>query len=185
MITTKGDINMRTSIACRRIELTQGLKDYAERKADKLDKFFGDEAEAKFVFSVEKDRQKAELTVFSLNTIYRVETVTEDMYSSIDKAITGMERQIRKNKTRLEKRLRSGALDAFNLPSEAENVAEEKEFSIVKKKTFNAKPMNAEEAVLQMNLLQHEFFVFLNSENDRPCIVYKRKDGNYGLIELA
>ena len=198
MITTKGDINMRTNIACRKIELTQGLKDYAERKADKLDKFFGavgagefvseifgDEAEAKFVFSVEKDRQKAELTVFSLNTIYRVETVTEDMYSSIDKAITGMERQIRKNKTRLEKRLRSGALDAFNLPSEAENVAEEKEFSIVKKKTFNAKPMNSEEAVLQMNLLQHEFFVFLNSENDRPCIVYKRKDGNYGLIELA
>ena len=176
---------MRTSIACRKIELTQGLRDYAERKADKLDKFFGDGAEAKFVFSVEKDRQKAELTVFSLNTIYRVETVTEDMYASIDKAITGMERQIRKNKTRLEKRLRSGALDAFNLPAEGEKVTEEKEFSIVKRKTFNAKPMNPEEAVLQMNLLQHEFFVFLNSENDRPCIVYKRKDGNYGLIELA
>ncbi len=175
---------MKTSIACRKIDLTQGLKDYAERKAEKLDKFFGDEAEAKFVFSVEKDRQKTELTIYSQNTIYRVETVTEDMYSAIDKAISGIERQIRKNKTRLEKRLRSGALDAYNLPAE-EQVKEEKEFKIVKKKVFSAKPMSAEEAVLQMNLLEHEFFVFLNAETERPCIVYKRKDGDYGLIELA
>jgi len=175
---------MKTNIACRKMELTQGLKDYAERKVEKLDKFFEDEAEAKFVFSVEKDRQKTELTIYSQNTIYRVETVTEEMYSAIDKAISGIERQIRKNKTRLEKRLRSGALDAYNLPAE-EQVKEEKEFNIVKKKVFSAKPMSAEEAVLQMNLLQHEFFVFLNAETERPCIVYKRKDGNYGLIELA
>lgn len=175
---------MKTNIACRKMELTQGLKDYAERKVEKLDKFFEDEAEAKFVFSVEKDRQKTELTIYSQNTIYRVETITEDMYSAIDKAISGIERQIRKNKTRLEKRLRSGALDAYNLPT-TEQVAEEKEFKIVKKKVFSAKPMSAEEAVLQMNLLQHEFFVFSNAETERPCIVYKRKDGNYGLIELA
>ncbi len=174
---------MKTNIACRKMELTQGLKDYAERKAEKLEKFFADGAEAKFVFSVEKDRQKAELTIYSKETIYRVETVTEDMYSAIDKAISGMERQIRKNKTRLEKRLKSGALDAYNLAVE-EDVPEEKEFSIVKKKVFSVKPMSSEEAVLQMNLLQHEFFVYKDAETEKPSIVYKRKDGNYGLIEL-
>lgn len=173
---------MKTTIACRKMELTQGLKDYAERKVEKLEKFFN-EAEAKFVFSVEKDRQKAELTIYTKDTIYRVETVTEDMYSAIDKAITDVERQIRKNKTRLEKRLRSGALDAYNLPVE-EDVPEEKEFSIVKKKVFSVKPMSQEEAILQMNLLQHEFFVFQDAGSEKYSIVYKRKDGDYGLIEL-
>ena len=173
---------MKINIACRKMELTQGLKDYAERKVEKLEKFF-DHAEAKFVFSVEKDRQKAELTIYNKDTIYRVETVTDDMYTAIDKAISGIERQIRKNKTRLEKRLRSGALDAYNIPAE-EDVAEEKEFSIVKKKVFSVKPMSQEEAVLQMNLLQHEFFVFQDASSEKYSIVYKRKDGDYGLIEL-
>lgn len=174
---------MKISMACRKIDLTQGMKDYTEKRAQKLDKFFDESADAKFVFSVEKNRQKVELTIFNHNTIFRVETITDDMYASVDKAISDVERQIRKNKTRLEKRLRSGALDSYNMPVE-QPVEEEKEFSIVKKKVFSAKPMSTEEAILQMNLLQHEFFVFVNSEDERPCIVYKRKDGNYGLIEL-
>ncbi len=173
---------MKISMACRKIDLTQGMKDYAEKKLQKLDKFFDESTDAKLVFSVEKDRQKVELTIFHHNTIFRVETVTEDIYASVDKAISDVERQIRKNKTRLEKRLRSGALDSYNMPVEA--VEEEKDFTIVKKKVFSAKPMSTEEAILQMNLLGHEFFVYVDAQNEHPSIVYKRKDGNYGLIEL-
>ncbi|MBQ2754040.1 MAG: ribosome-associated translation inhibitor RaiA, partial [Clostridia bacterium] len=91
---------MKISMACRKIDLTQGMKDYAEKKLQKLDKFFDESTDAKLVFSVEKDRQKVELTIFHHNTIFRVETVTEDIYASVDKAVSDIERQIRKNKTR-------------------------------------------------------------------------------------
>ena len=173
---------MRTSIACRKIELTQGLRDYAERKADKLDKFFGDGAEAKFVFSVEKDRQKAELTVFSLNAIYRVETVTEDMYASIDGVVDKLERQIRKYKTKINRKGKVQTINDLPPAQDAAPVAEE-EGKIIKTKTFVVKPMDEEEAIMQMELLEHDFFVFLNAETNSINVVYKRKDNQYGLIQ--
>ena len=173
---------MKTTIVARKMDLTAGLKDYVEKKLTKLDKFFGEDAEAKITMSVEKTRQKIEATIYSHNIIYRVEQVTSDMYVTMDKVIDDMERQIRKNKTRLEKRLRKDAfVDAgiVDVPIE-----EETEFNIIKTKTFTTKPMSNEEAILQMNLLGHTFFVYKNAESEKNNIVYKRKDGNYGIIEI-
>lgn len=173
---------MKTTIVARKMDLTKGLKEYVEKKLTKLDKFFDDDAEAKITMSVEKTRQKIEATIYSKNTIYRVEQITSDMYVTMDKIIDDMERQIRKNKTRLEKRLKKDAfVDAgvYDVP-----VEEETEFNIIKTKTFTTKPMSNEEAILQMNLLGHTFFVYKNSETEKNNIVYKRKDGNYGIIEI-
>ncbi len=173
---------MKTTIVARKMDLTAGLKEYVEKKLAKLDKFFDDDAEAKVTMSVEKTRQKIEATIHSHNTIYRVEQVTSDMYVTMDKVIDDMERQIRKNKTRLEKRLRHGAFVDMGVTEVP--VEEEKEFNIIKTKTFTTKPMSNEEAILQMNLLGHTFFVYKNAETEKNNIVYKRKDGNYGIIEI-
>ncbi len=164
----------------RKLDISAGMRSYAEKKLIKLDKFFDDAAEAQLTLSVEKDRQTAELTIFYGAFVYRAEDTTEDMYASIDRAIDLIERQIRKNKTRLEKQLRTGAFDA---QGDMSAEPEEKEFKIVRSKKHALKPMSPEEAILQMNLLRHEFFVFHNDETDKIDIVYKRKDGNYGLIE--
>ena len=173
---------MKTTIVARKMDLTDGMKEYVEKKLTKLDKFFDDDAEAKITMSVEKSRQKIESTIYSHNTIFRVEQITSDMYVTMDKIIDDMERQIRKHKTRLEKRLRKDAftdMGVYDVP-----VDEEKEFNIIKTKSLTTKPMSNEEAILQMNLLGHSFFVFKNSENEQNNIVYKRKDGNYGIIEI-
>ena len=159
-----------------------GNLNYRSNEVTKLDKFFDYETEAKITMSVEKNRQKIEATIYSHNTIFRVEQVTSDMYVTMDKVIDDMERQIRKNKTRLEKKLRKDAfvdLGVSDVP-----VEEETEFNIIKTKSFTTKPMSNEEAILQMNLLGHTFFVYKNSENEKNSIVYKRKDGNYGIIEI-
>lgn len=174
---------MKTTITGRKLELTKDLKSYIEKKFSKLDKFFDDDADARITMSVEKDRQKAEATIYSKNMIYRVEEITSDMYNTIDRVVSAVERQIRKHKTRLEKRLREGSLvnGSFDV---AEHIVEEKEFNIVKTKRFETKPMSTEEAILQMNLLGHEFFVFDNDTSGETNIVYKRKDKDYGLIEV-
>ena len=112
--------------------------------------------------------------------IFRSEITDRDMYAAIDKSVDVLERQIRKQKTKLEKKLRAGAFEE----SGYEDFAEEDEFRIVKVKKYKNKPMSAEEAILQMNLLGHEFYIFTNSETNEKEVVYKRKDGNYGLIEL-
>ena len=173
---------MKSTIVARKMDLTSGMRDYVEKKLTKLDKFFDDEAEAKITMSVEKNRQKIEATIYSHNTIFRVEQVTSDMYVTMDKVIDDMERQIRKNKTRLEKKLKKDAFVDMGISDIV--VEEETEFNIIKTKSFTTKPMSNEEAILQMNLLGHIFFVYKNSENDKNSIVYKRKDGNYGIIEI-
>ena len=173
---------MKTTIVARKMDLTPGLKEYIETKLEKLNKFFDDDSEAKITMSVEKNRQKIEATIYCRDTIYRVEQSTSDMYVTMDKIIDDMERQIRKHKTRLEKRLRQDAfvdMGVYDIP-----VEEESEFNIIKTKSLTTKPMSNEEAILQMNLLGHSFFVYKNSETEQNNIVYKRKDGNYGVIEI-
>ena len=173
---------MKTTIVARKMDLTPGLKEYIETKLEKLNKFFDDDSEAKVTMSVEKNRQKIEATIYCRDTIYRVEQSTSDMYVTMDKIIDDMERQIRKHKTRLEKRLRQDAfvdMGVYEVP-----VEEETEFNIIKTKSLTTKPMSNEEAILQMNLLGHSFFVYKNSETEQNNIVYKRKDGNYGVIEI-
>ena len=165
---------------------SEELREYARRKISKLDRFFKTEAEAFVTFSLERGRFLAEITIHNNGMYYRASELTSDMYASVDSGVAAIERQIRRNKTRLEKRLREGALDREPAPAYAPEVDEaedEEEFNIIRSKHFAIKPMSPEEAILQMNLLGHEFFVFRNMQDDEAfSVVYKRKQGGYGLI---
>ncbi len=169
----------------KKVSLPANVHAYAEKKVMKLERFFGDNAEALVAFSVEKDRNKVEITVHAANTYFRASESTSDMFASIDAAVSTNERQIRKNKTRLARRLRQ---DAFSRTAEVTSfvpeIEEEGSFEIVRIKEFPMKPMTREEAILQMNLLEHTFFAFKDEENGEAfAVVYKRNDGGYGLIE--
>ena len=174
---------MKFTFTCKKVSLNDSIKAYAEKKISKLDRYFRDEANALVTFSVEKDhRCVVEVTIRSGGTLFRAQEESRDgdMRGAIDAAASTIDRQIRKNKTRLAKRLRQDAL-VSDLPAEFE-VSEEKEFDVVRTKHVAVKPMSTEEAIMQMNLLGHDFFVFRNME-DIISIVYSRKNGGYGLIE--
>ena len=177
---------MKFQFSEKKVKLPGNVHAYAEKKVMKLARFFEEDAEALIVFSVEKNRNNVELTVRGAGTIFRAKESTSDMFASIDAAIGTIEGQIRKNKTRLARRRRQ---DAFvRTAEETSFVAEEKEddFSIVRVKEFYFKPMTREEAVLQMNLLDHNFFAFRDEDNGGCfAVVYKRNDGGYGLIDDA
>ena len=172
---------MKCTYACKKISLNDSIKEYAEKKISKLDRYFREDTTAHVTFSVEKDHLcTAEITIRGGGALLRAQTEAPDgdMRGAIDAAVGYIERQILKNKTRLAKRLRSEGFP----PAADFEVAEEKEFNIVRTKRFSVKPMSTEEAILQMNLLDHDFFVFRSSEDDSLCIVYQRKNGGYGLI---
>ncbi len=173
---------MKIVITGKNIDVTEGLKERVTKKINKLDKFFTGETEAHVTLSVQRNRQIVEVTIPFNGIVLRAEESNEDMYSSIDKTVDLLERQIRKNRTRLERRLHENDFRFDNVKF-ADEVPEEKEFRIVRSKRFAVKPMDIEEAVLQMNLLGHEFFMFYNADTRQVNVVYKRKDGNYGLIE--
>ena len=164
----------------KKVNLPNSIHAYAEKKVGKLDRFFKEDATASITFSLEKERlNKVEITIRSSGTIFRVSESTADMRASIDAAVATLERQIRKNKTRLEKRLRQGAfertLDASEITSFAPDEPEEGEYRIVRSKTFPIKPMTRDEAILQMNLLGHSFFAFKDEESDGSfAVVYRR-----------
>ena len=176
---------MKCTFACKKISLNDSIKEYAVKKISKLDRYFREEETSAFVtLSVEKDHLcSAEITIRGGGTLLRAQTEAPDgdMRGAVDAAVGYIERQILKNKTRLAKRLRSEGFPS-PMPEDDFEVQEEKEFNIVRTKRFAVKPMSAEEAILQMNLLDHSFFVFRNSEDDSLCIVYQRKNGGYGLI---
>lgn len=155
---------------------------YAEKKVAKLDRFFRSDAEATVTFTNQKKGMvKVEVAVNAGGNLYRGESTTSDANASVDAAIANIERQIRKYKTRLGKRLRE---EEPVLPVEPEVEEETDDISIIRSKKFTIKPMSPEEAVLQMNLTGHDFFVFRNADNqDAIAVVYARKDGGYGLIE--
>jgi len=179
---------MKFTITEKKVQITDELRMYAERKIGKLERFFKSESEAFVTYATERGRYIAEVTIKNNGMFYRVTEATSDMQASIDSAVAAIERQIRKNKTRLEKRLRDGAFERDYTPPVTQEVPEEEEteFRIVRTKMFPVKPMTPEEAVLQMNLLEHEFFVFKNQDReDAFSIVYKRKQGDYGLIETT
>ena len=169
---------MRYIISGKNIEVTEGLKNAIYEKLDKLDKFFLENAEATVKLSKKREIEILELTIAASGSIFRSEVEGPTYCHAIDTAVNVIERQIRKNKTRLEKRLREGAFMDFAL---AEPVEEETEFKI-RRKTFTIKPMTPEEAIMQMNLIGHNFFVYEDQESEEIHIVYKRKDGAYGLI---
>ena len=175
---------MKFTFTEKKMGSSEDLRAYAIRKISKLDRFFKSEADAYVTFSLERGRFLAEITIHNNGLYYRASELTNDMYASVDSGVAAIERQIRRNKTRLEKRLREGALEREAVPAymPAEDEPDE-EFKIVRNKRFSIKPMSAEEAILQMNLLDHEFFVFRNMDaEDAISVVYKRKQGGYGLI---
>ena len=179
---------MKFTFTEKKMDSSEELRAYAIKKISKLDRLFKTEAQAYVTFSVERGRYRAEITISSNGMFYRASELTSDMYASVDSGVAVIERQIRKNKTRLEKKLREGALERevqpVNAPAEEE--AEAEEFKILRKKSFSIKPMSVEEAILQMNLLGHEFFVFRNMDEDEAIsVVYKRKQDGYGLITDA
>ncbi len=174
---------MKFTFTEKKMDSSEELRAYAERKIGKLDRFFRSESNAYVTFSIERGRYLAEITIQNNGLFYRASEITNDMYASVDSGVAAIERQIRKNKTRLEKRLREGALEREIVPAYAPAEEEDEEFNIVRSKRFSIKPMSPEEAILQMNLLEHEFFVFRNDEEDGAIsVVYRRKNGGYGLI---
>lgn len=178
---------MNFHYAEKKVSLPDNVHAYAEKKVTKLQRYFRDEADALVTFSVEKNRNKVEITIQASSTYFRASESTSDMFASIDACVSTIERQIRKNKTRLAKRIRQDALvkDVEAISSFVPDEPEEP-FQIVRVKRFNMKLMTREEAILQMNLLEHSFFAFRDEEADGAfAVVYKRNDGGYGLIEDA
>ena len=175
---------MRYTITGRNIEITDGLKKAVEEKLHKLGKYFTEDTEAKITLSVQKEEHKIEVTIPTKQGLIRAEEVSEDMYVSIDKVEDIIERQIKKFKNKLVDRKQSGvSFSELFINEEDSDVEEEDEIKIVKTKRFSIKPMDPEEACLQMELLAHDFYVFRNAISDEICVVYKRKDGKYGIIE--
>lgn len=171
---------MKTTIVARQIEFPQELKAIIEGKLAKYDKYFRDDASATVKLSRLRGRERVEITITSAGTIYRGEETDSTFRNALDLALEAIERQIRKNKTKLEKRLREGALS--DLYPAAEEPEPEDEDIIIRTKSFPLRPMTPEEAVLQMNLLGHDFFVFEDSQTGETNVVYRRRDKDYGLI---
>ena len=175
---------MKFTFTEKKMDSSDLLRAYAEMKVSKLDRYFKREVEAQVTFSIERGRYRAEITIRDGGFFYRASELTQDMYASVDSAVAAIERQLRRNKTRLEKRLREGSLERDAAPAYA--AAEEEEdgaYEIVRTKRFAYQTMSVDEAVLQMNLLDHTFFVFRNADDDGAVsVVYRREQGGYGLI---
>ena len=172
---------MKVNITGRKMTVSDAKRERIEKKLVKFGKFFDEDAQANVTLSYVKNRQIVEITILNRGTLFRAQEMTDDFFASLDGAVEALERQMRKYKTRLEKRVHSAAYEGYDFAAE-DVVEEEKEFEIVKTKRFSVKPMSVEEAILQMNLLGHSFFVFKNAESDEVDIVYRRNDGKYGLL---
>ena len=171
---------MKFIISGKNIEVTEGLKTAVEEKIGKLDKYFTEDTEIHVTLSTQKDRQKIEVTIPMKGNIVRAEQESNDMYVSIDLVEEIIERQLRRYKTKIIERQQA----TVNLSKEfIEEEVDDEEIKIVRTKRFAVKPMDVEEACVQMELLGHNFFVFRNAETDEVNVVYKRKNGTYGLIE--
>ncbi len=169
------------TIATKNVEVNDALNEWVNKKANKLDRFLKESTEVQVKLSQQKATLNcAEITIHLDGTILRVEETGEDMYTCIDKAVDKVIRQIRKHRTKLDKRLR---VDAFESQEDAVDEAPEQERTLVKTKRFTMKPMTTEDAIAQMELLGHSFFLFIDDETNGTYVVYKRDDGNYGLLQ--
>lgn len=181
---------LKITITGRKVTLKDHFKNLVTKKLSRFDKIFDENADAHVVVTLERNRQTVEITIKNKGMIYRAEATDFEMNDALDQVISALGRQIRKNKTRLDKQIHSVALDQFvqELPAEATPEAEvlaedEDEYRIVRTKHFPVKPMSVDEAILQMNLLGHQFYMFRNGSTGEINVVYKRKNGAYGLLE--
>lgn len=171
---------MKLTTIGRKCTIRDSFKEHAEKKLKKIERFFGDSAEAKITATVEKNVQIVEVTVLNNGLVFRSQERAENMNDALDLCVDSLIRQIRKNKTRIEKKLRSGAFDDIidDVP-----VDEEAEYDVVRTKRVELRPETVEEAILKMNLIGHRFYMFLNAENGNVSVVYVRNNGGYGLLE--
>ena len=173
---------MTITYTARKVTLRDNFKERVEKKLAKFQKIFSDKAEAHVVVTVEKNRQTVEITIRDNKMIYRAESTMSEMNDALDRVVDILMRQIRKNKTRLEKRVKAGSIDALTADMPAQEEPEE-EYQVVRKKQVMLKPINVEEAILEMNMINHDFFMFINAETDEMNVVYSRANGNYGVLE--
>lgn len=176
---------VKINISGRNLEITEALRAYAEKKVTKLEKYLNDNqtASAEVMLRTERGIHIAEVTVNLAGIILRGEGKTADMYNSIDSAVDRIERQFNKYKTRINRKLHGPKLSEMPTPAASDLVDDAPAPRIVRTKRFALKPMDVEEAVMQMELLGHDFFVFRDSDSGDVSVLYKRRDGNYGLIE--
>ncbi len=171
--------NMKMNISAKKIQISQSFTDYAEKRLKtKLDKFFPEEAEYRITLTSQKNLIICELTLSSGGLIFRAEQSAQDKNTALDACIDRIIRQIRKNKTKVEKKLHSTIKETFD-----DSVEEQVEFEVVKHKRFKLHPMTVDEAILQMNMLGHSFFMFKNGSTGEINVVYKREDDNYAVLE--
>ena len=171
---------MKINFNERKITVPEEIREYAVKKVTKLERYFGKETSANITFSRERDMQSVEITLQHEGILFRAQEKTRDLYAGIDSSVASIDRQIQKNKTKLAKRFRQGT---FEKAMQKMTDYHDETFEVVREKKLDIKPMTIEDAILQMNLLGHAFFFFINSErNNTPCVVYTRKDGGYGLL---
>jgi putative sigma-54 modulation protein len=175
---------MKFNIRGENIEVTPALGEYVEKKLSKLNRYFETFPEIKVNLRVYSDKQRVEVTIPFSDLVLRAEETHDDMYAAIDLVVDKLERQIRKHKTKVNRKLREKAVFVgTEAPIAVQDEVEEDDIELVRTKRFDLKPMDVEEAILQMNMLGHNFFVFTNSDTNETNVVYTRKDGKYGLIE--
>lgn len=174
---------MKVSVIGRKCTPRESFKERAEKKLAKIDKFFGEEAEAKVTAIVEKNEQIVEVTIVRGGMIFRSQERAQTLNDALDRCVDSLIRQIRKNKTKVEKKLHTGSIDfAPEIVEDVVYADEETDFDVVRSKSIILKPQSVDEAILQMNLLDHKFYLFLNGDNNKICVVYARNDGGYGLL---
>ncbi len=174
---------MRYNIRGEKVEITPSIRSYIEEKIGKLDKYFEkpNDITANVVIKVRGKEQKIEITIPAMRYTLRSEESHDDLYAAIDLTVDKLERQIRKNKTKINSRIKKNVIQNFEM--DLEDNFEDDNIKIFKRKKIDMKPMDEEEAILQMNMLGHSFFVFKNTSTNSICVLYLRKDGNYGIIE--
>ncbi len=175
---------MRTVITGRKVNLKDSFKELTEKKLAKFDKLFDGDAFATVTVTVAKNRQTVEVTIKHEGMVYRAESTTQEMNEALDNVMEALSRQFRKHKTKLAKCLRKDSLENY-LPLQEDNSyvdTEEEKYDVVKTKSFSVKPLDIDEAILQMNMIGHQFFMFRNQQTNEINVVYHRKNGNYGLL---
>ena len=176
---------MEIFVRGEKIEVTKAIQEYANEKIGRINKYIGDSGNirATVVVNVKGHNHKVEVTIPLKNVILRAEETRDDLYAAIDVVADKLERQIRKNKTKIQSKKMKEKLSKDFMFEAIEKIEEENKDKIVKRKTVEVKPMSEEEAILQMELLEHQFYIFKDSETNNVAVVYKRKEGNYGIIE--
>ena len=171
---------MKLTVVGRQMNVYEDMKLLINKKIAKLDKFFSGEGDATVTLTCKHNQRYIEITISAAGTLFRSEVGAESFRDALDEAVSNIERQIRKNKTRLARKLREGTFIPPAVEEYDDIEADEEE--IIRTKTYSTKPMSPEEAILQMNLLGHQFFVFKDDQTGATCVVYTRRDGAYGLI---